>query len=102
MHRVCTLLTMKFNWNPSKSVQNVKKHGVTFEEAMTVFFDPLAKIASDPDHSDIENRMILIGYSKKQNLLFIVHIYKEDKDTIRIISARKATKKEKNDFMNVK
>ena len=93
---------MKFNWNPSKSVQNVKKHGVTFEEAMTVFFDPLAKIASDPDHSDIENRMILIGYSKKQNLLFIVHIYKEDKDTIRIISARKATKKEKNDFMNLK
>lgn len=97
MYTVC----MKFSWDLNKANQNLKKHGISFEEATTVFFDPLAKVTSDPDHSDAEDRMILIGHSKKLNLLFVVHLYKEEKEIIRIISARKATKKEKNDYKSL-
>lgn len=89
---------MKFSWDSKKAGLNQKKHKVSFEEASTVFFDPLAKLASDPDHSKGENRMILIGHSQKSNLLFVVHIYKAEDDVIRIISARKATKKEKKNY----
>mgnify|MGYP000855311782 CR=1 FL=1 len=92
---------MDFNWDPKKAILNKQKHNITFEEAVTVFFDPLAKIATDPDHSSNENRYILIGHSRKQNLLFVVHLYKEKTDSIRIISARKATKKEKKDFQEL-
>lgn len=72
--------------------------GSRSKNASTVFYDPLAKFGQDPDHSEQEDRYILIGHSKKNNLLFVVHIYKENESTIRIISARKATKKEKHDF----
>ena len=89
---------MKFIWDTKKARANRIKHNVTFEEATTVFYDPLAKIADDPDHSDSEDRFILIGHSQKRNLLFVVHIYREEDDTIRIISARKATKAERIDF----
>ena len=71
---------------------------MSFDEAVTVFYDPLAKVGHDPDHSDEEDRYILIGHSLKSNLLFVVHVYQEDKDTIRIISARRATKRETKDF----
>jgi len=89
---------MDFTWDPKKSELNLKKHKVSFEEAVTVFYDSLAKMAHDPDHSDDEERFIIIGHSQKENLLFIVHIYKESTETIRIISARKAKNKEKKDF----
>lgn len=89
---------MDFSWDPKKAKANFKKHGVSFEEAATVFYDPMAKAGPDPDHSDQEDRFILIGHSQKNNLLFVVHVYKETSETIRIISARKATKKEKRDF----
>lgn len=89
---------MKFLWDNKKAIANIKKHKISFEEAITVFYDPLAKIADDPDHSDNEERYILIGQSQKLNLLIVVHVYKEDDDTIRIISARIATKREKKDF----
>lgn len=92
---------MKFEWDLSKAASNLKKHKVSFEEASTVFFDPLAKITGDPDHSDDESRQILIGYSHLRKLLFVVHVYKEKKDSIRIISARKATKRETKDFENI-
>jgi uncharacterized protein len=91
---------MRFTWDPKKAISNLKKHKVSFEEATTVFYDDLSKITPDPDHSKNEERLILIGYSQKSNLLFIVHAYKEDDQLIRIISARKATKKEKNDYEN--
>lgn len=68
---------------------------------MTVFYDPLAKITSHPDHSLREDRFILIGHSQKRNLLFVVHVYKEKNETIRIIGARKATKSERRDFESV-
>ena len=89
---------MKFDWDNKKAILNLKKHKVSFEEASTVFFDPLAKLAVDPDHSVSENRMILIGHSHTSSLLFVVHIYKDNEDIIRIISARKATKKETKDY----
>lgn len=92
---------MEFTWNPKKAKDNLKKHKVSFEEAVSVFYDSMAKLSDDPDHSDIENRFILIGMSQKSHLLFVVHAYIEDSDTIRIISARKATKKEKKDFQEL-
>jgi len=89
---------VKFVWDTGKAKANWRKHKVTFEEATTVFYDPLAKITDDPDHSDLENRFILIGHSQKRNLLFVVHVYSEGENIIRIISARKATKQERRDF----
>jgi uncharacterized DUF497 family protein len=89
---------MDFSWDPKKAKANLLKHKVSFEEALTVFYDPLAKVGVDPDHSGSEERLILIGHSRRENLLFVVHVYREDPDTIRIISARKATAKERKDF----
>ena len=92
---------MDFSWDPKKAELNVKKHGVSFEEAVSVFYDPFAKITNDPDHSQDEDRYILIGYSRKSDMLFIVHIYKEASNLVNIISARKATRKEKRDYTEI-
>ena len=89
---------MNFDWDPKKAKQNLEKHKVSFDEAITVFYDPLAKVSHDPDHSNEEDRFIIIGHSQKNNLLFVVHLYREPQDSIRIISARKATRKETKDF----
>jgi uncharacterized DUF497 family protein len=87
-----------FSWDPKKAALNLKKHKVGFEEAVTVFYDPLAKVAHDPDHSDDEDRFIIVGHSQKNQLLFVVHLYRDGSDRIRIISARRATKQEMRDF----
>jgi hypothetical protein len=92
---------MKFDWDSKKAEFNLKKHKVSFEEATTVFFDDLAKITFDPDHSDDEHRQILIGHSNNRRLLFVIHVSIEEKNIIRIISARKATKRERKDFENI-
>ncbi|MBI4405385.1 MAG: BrnT family toxin [Deltaproteobacteria bacterium] len=92
---------MKFVWDTGKAKANWRKHKIAFEEATTVFYDPLAKIMDDPDHSDSENRFILIGHSQKRNLLFVVHVYTKEENIIRIISARKATKRERRAFEEV-
>lgn len=92
---------MKFEWDHKKAKLNLTKHKVSFEEASTVFFDPLAKIANDPDHSNDEHRQILIGYSHHRKLLIVVHVFHDSKNVIRIISARKATKHERRDFENL-
>ena len=84
-----------------KADQNLKKNKVSSEEASTVFFDDLAKIAFDPDHSEDEHRQILMGHSSNKKLLFVVHIVHEEKNVIRIVSVRKATKKERFDFENL-
>ncbi len=89
---------MQFVWDQNKEKENIRKHGVSFSEAVTVFYDPLAKIAADPDHSRDEDRYILIGQSQRSRLLFVVHVDQPDKDRVRIVSARKATKKEITDF----
>lgn len=93
---------VNFVWDSEKDNANIQKHGVCFSEASSVFYDPLAKIASDPDHSSNEDRYILIGQSNQRRLLFVVHVYREAGNKIRIISARRATRKEIRDFEEIK
>ena len=81
-----------FEWDEKKAIANIKKHGISFEEASTAFADDLSITIDDPLHSRDENRLILIGKSKRFNTLVVVHI--ERGKAIRIISARKATRKE--------
>lgn len=87
---------MRFAWDARKAAANVKKHGVSFEEAATAFEDALGAYYPDKLHAA---RFILIGYSKKHRLLYVVHA-EVNPDTIRIISARKATKHEKARYEN--
>lgn len=84
---------LKFEWDVRKSTANLRKHGVSFEEAATVFGDPLALTFADPDHSIREARFITIGQSYRHLLLVVAHV--ERGKTMRIISARKATKHER-------
>jgi uncharacterized protein len=84
---------MKIEWEPRKAKSNLKKHRISFEEAATALRDPLAATGADPDHSIIENRYITFGVSERGRLLVISHT--EKKETIRIISARKASKGER-------
>ena len=84
---------MKFEWDLQKAVRNLEKHGVTFQEASTVFRDPLSATAHDPDHSLSERRFITIGLSRQGRLLTISHSERGDRS--RLISARVATKQER-------
>jgi uncharacterized DUF497 family protein len=85
---------LRFGWDERKNKANRKKHGIWFEEARTVFDDPRALLFSDPDHSEEEERFILLGASSAGRTLVVVHCYKESEELFRIISARKASKKE--------
>ena len=85
---------LKFEWNKKKEKANLKKHGVSFEEARTAFYDELAIQFFDPDHSGNEDRFILLGTSYKLNTLVVCHCFRVDEMIIRIISARKADKSE--------
>jgi uncharacterized DUF497 family protein len=84
---------MNFEWNTEKSEKNIRKHGVSFQEALTVFRDALSLTYPDVDHSADEDRYLIIGLSSFGNVLVISHTFRND--NIRIISARKATKKER-------
>ncbi len=85
---------MHFEWNETKSRTNEKKHGVTFDEASTAFYDDNAILFNDPDHSGGEDRFLLLGVSVRVRVLVVVHCYRENDEVIRIISARKATSSE--------
>lgn len=85
---------MKFEWDERKNRQNRIKHGIWFEEAKSVFADPQALLFDDPDHSEHEERFLLLGMSSFARVLVVVHRFREAKGVIRLISARKATKKE--------
>jgi uncharacterized DUF497 family protein len=85
---------MKIFWDEDKNQINIKNHKVSFQEAETVFYDPNGKIIHDPDHSDEEDRFIILGLSKLLKLLVVCHCYRENDEEIRIITARKAIKKE--------
>lgn len=87
-----------FQWDVAKAVANVKKHGVSFNEARTVFSDELARVISDPDSSYGEERFIILGESSTSRLLVVCHCYRGENDVIRIISARKADKREQNTY----
>jgi len=84
---------MEFDWDPDKAVRNLAKHGISFHEAATIFGDPLALTFSDPDHSDEEDRFLTFGLSSAGRMLVVSHTDREDRT--RIISARRATRKEK-------
>jgi uncharacterized DUF497 family protein len=86
---------LKFEWDEAKSRQNHRKHGVTFAEAQTVFFDENAVEFYDEEHSESENRFLLLGLSTKLRVLLVCHCLRDEGSVIRIISARKATRKER-------
>jgi uncharacterized protein len=87
---------MEFEWNKDKAKANLTKHGVSFDEAKTVFDDPLHVDFYDPDHSEDEERYIIVGQSQQGRLLVVS--YTERRDRIRLISAREATRMEKNAY----
>lgn len=85
---------LSFEWDEDKNRINQKKHKVSFEEAKTVFYDEHALVIDDPEHSQEEERFIILGMSARANLLIVCHCYRSSDSIIRIISARKATKTE--------
>lgn len=89
-------MDFEFEWDPKKAEENLKRHRVAFDEALTVFADPLARIFDDPDHSTSEPREIIVGHSEKQRLLLVS--FTERAPRVRIIGARKATKRERQDY----
>jgi uncharacterized DUF497 family protein len=86
--------TLKFEWDESKANANLKKHGVSFDEARTVFFDERARLIDDPEHSNDEDRFILLGLSSSLRVMVVCHCYRSPDNIIRLISARKATSSE--------
>ena len=89
---------IRFEWDPYKAESNYRKHGVSFEEAQTVFDDDDARLIHDPEHSLEEDRYILLGISQVLRLLIVCHVYRENDEVIRIISARLATKSERRQY----
>lgn len=85
---------LRFDWNEGKNKQNRTKHGIWFEEAQSVFDDAGLRLFHDPEHSNEEDRFLALGMSSSARLLVVVHCYRESDSIIRLISARKATKKE--------
>jgi uncharacterized protein len=85
-----------FSWDERKAATNLRRHGIRFEEAATVFVDPVGRAYDDPDHSEYELRFLLVGHSLAGRILLVVHAEKDD--TIRIISARRATPREREDY----
>lgn len=89
---------MRFEWDQRKNTQNRRKHRVSFEEAQTVFFDDNAVLYDDPDHSMDEDRFLLLGLSSSLRVLVVVHCLRERGEVIRIVSARRATKRERGEY----
>lgn len=90
--------SLKFEWDPVKASSNIKKHGISFDEAKTVFDDDFGRLIPDPDHSEDEERFILLGMSYTLKILTVVHCYRDDDGVIRIISARASTKNEERQY----
>ena len=91
---------MRFEWDEAKSRENTRKHGVSFEEAQTVFLDENAIRFFDPDHSADEDRFLMLGISFRLRVLVVCHCFRADDAVVRIISARKANRKEEADYWN--
>ena len=89
---------LQFIWDEKKNKSNTQKHGVSFDEAKTAFYDEKARVYFDPDHSNNEERFILLGISYRLRVLVVCHCYRENETTIRLISARKASKGEQTDY----
>ncbi len=89
---------LRFEWDAHKATANLKKHGVSFEEARSAFYDERAKLIDDPDHSADEERFILLGLSFTLRVVVVCHCYRGNDEVIRIISARKATAHETKSY----
>lgn len=89
---------IRFDWNPGKARENIRRHGVSFDEARTVFADENAILLDDSDHSAVEDRFALLGLSAPLRVLVVAHCYREGDSVIRIISARKATRIERAQY----
>ena len=87
-------MALRFEWDPRKAAANVRKHGVTFADAQTVFGDEQARLIDDPDHSSDEERFLILGLAASLRLLVVAHCYRKAGGVIRIISARRATRDE--------
>ena len=87
---------MIFEWDENKALANIKKHGVSFEEERAVFYDDYAVLFDDPDHSEAEDRFLIIGMSSEKGVCIVSHCYRSEDERIRIISARKATRTERS------
>ena len=90
---------IRFEWDPEKAAVNIKKHGIGFDEAKSAFADERAKLIAYPAHSSDEDRFVLLGLSTKLKLLVVCHCYRSKNNTIRIISARKATAVESQQYL---
>ena len=88
----------RFAWDDAKAEENQRKHGISFEEASTVFADENARLKHDPDHSQEEDRFLLLGFSDKLRVLIVCHAYRENDEVIRVISARKAIPNERTQY----
>ncbi len=99
LHYNVVMSNIQFDWDQKKAAENVKKHGVTFEEARTVFFDERAKLIDDPDHSEDEDRFVLLGVSNTLKVILVCHCYRQEGNVIRIISARKASRHETKQYV---
>ena len=89
---------LRYEWDERKNRSNQRKHGVAFEEARSSFLDENARLVVDPDHSDDEDRFILVGLSIRLRLLVVSHFYRESERVVRILSARKADPSERRDY----
>lgn len=90
---------IKFEWDENKNRINQRKHGISFEEASTVFYDEFAILFDDPDHLQDEDRFLIIGMTKKERICIVSHCYRGKENTVRIISARKAVRSEKEIYI---
>jgi uncharacterized DUF497 family protein len=89
---------LQFVWDETKSRANKRKHGISFDEARTAFHDENASVYYDPDHSDDEDRFLLLGMSARLRVLVVCHCYRESDETVRIISARRADRREEENY----
>jgi uncharacterized protein len=89
---------LRIEWDPRKAAANERKHGVSFAEAATAFYDENGRIIPDPDHSDTDDRFILLGMSWSLRTLVVCHCYREASGIIRIISARRASRRERGQY----
>lgn len=90
--------SLRFEWDERKAAANARKHGVSFEEARSVFVDERARLIDDPDHSEGEDRFVLLGFSSALRLLLVCHCYRSEGNIIRIISARRASARESRSY----
>ena len=91
-------MNIRFVWDSRKAKVNLRKHGISFDEAQTVFLDERALLIADPDHSDEEDRFVLLGLSARLRTLVVCHCWRESESEIRLISARKANSVEQNQY----